>query len=121
MSSREIAELTGKNHGNVIRDVRYLLDELGLEELSFESYYIAANGKRNPEYLLPHRETMILLTGYSVPMRAKVVDRWTELEKKRAAPAVEAFKVPTSLKEALMLALAHEQRIEALEVEKAHA
>jgi phage regulator Rha-like protein len=29
MSSREIAELTGKNHRDVMRDIRNVLDQLG--------------------------------------------------------------------------------------------
>lgn len=29
MNSREIAELTGKRHGNVIRDAELMLEELG--------------------------------------------------------------------------------------------
>lgn len=39
MNSREIAELTGKRHGNVIRDAELMLEELGLDELKFESVY----------------------------------------------------------------------------------
>ena len=30
---------------------------------------------------------MILITGYSVTMRAKVTDRWAELEREKAAVA----------------------------------
>ena len=37
MNSREIANLTGKAHLNVLRDVRKMLQDLGEDELSFES------------------------------------------------------------------------------------
>lgn len=65
-----------------------MLEQLyGLEEaIKFEGYYIAANGKRNPELLLPKRETLILVSGYSVELRARIIDRWMELEVAAAQP-----------------------------------
>lgn len=90
MSSREIAKLTGKLHRNVMRDATNMLVELhGLEvALKFEHYYIASNGKRNPELLLPKRETLILVSGYSVELRARIIDRWMELEEQQAGTQV---------------------------------
>lgn len=34
MTSREIAELTGKDHGNVMRDIRALVQELQASNLN---------------------------------------------------------------------------------------
>lgn len=79
MNSREIAELTGKNHGDVCRDIRTMLESLGGES-SFASSYTTSQNKQATCYNLPYRETMILTSGYSVELRAKVVDRWMELE-----------------------------------------
>ena len=91
MSSREVAELTGKDHAHVMRDIRNMLNELGVGEVvasSFGGYYIADNGKQNPLFNLPKRETLILVSGYSAVLRAKIVDRWAELEARVAlAPA----------------------------------
>ncbi|MBO2587199.1 Rha family transcriptional regulator [Shewanella algae] len=42
MSSREIAELTGKTHANVCRDIRNMLAQLGADQISFESGYFDA-------------------------------------------------------------------------------
>ena len=80
MSSREIAELTGKEHFNVYRDIRHMLDELEIGALSFEGSYNSAQGKKLPLFNLPKRETMILVSGYSLALRARIVDRWQELE-----------------------------------------
>ncbi|QRE75505.1 Rha family transcriptional regulator [Methylobacterium aquaticum] len=87
MSSLEIAELTGKLHKNVLADIRRMLAELGLQPADFSARYRDEKGEVRTCAHLPKRETMILMTGYSVPMRAAVVDRWAELEAKlQAAP-----------------------------------
>jgi len=92
MSTREIAELTGKEHKNVMRDFRDVCEALEIEGLSFERYYIAANGKTNPEYLLPKDLTTTLVSGYSIPMRHKIVMRWFELEAAKPAFAIPTFQ-----------------------------
>lgn len=73
MTSKEIAELTGKRHDNVIRDVRKMLDEIypdgGL--LSFEDTYVnTQNGETYSMYRLDRKHTFILVAGYSVQLRA---------------------------------------------------
>jgi phage regulator Rha-like protein len=106
MSSLTIAELTGKDHKNVIRDIRNILDELSFEDDSVLSHIQEVKDSRGytAEFLLPRREVDILLTGYSVPLRAKVIDRWRELEEQVAKPAEPSFKMPVSFAEALRLA-----------------
>ena len=108
MSSREIAELTGKEHRNVMRDIRVMLSELygagGV--LNFEqTYRNEQNGQEYPEFLLPRREVEILLTGYSVALRAKVIDRLRELE-------AQQLRIPQTLSEALRLAADQAEQIE---------
>ncbi|TXM69096.1 Rha family transcriptional regulator [Methylobacterium sp. WL120] len=103
MSSLEIAERTGKEHAHVMRDIRSTLRALKLlnkaSEVasSFAGYYVASNGKRNPCFNLPKRECLILVSGYSVELRAAIIDRWAELE------AQQAPRIPTHV-EALRLA-----------------
>ena len=103
MSSREIAELTGKRHDNVMRDIRSMLAELHGEGgvLSFEdTHRNPQNGQEYPVFRLPKRETLILVSGYNLQMRARIIDRWQELEARQpAAPAI-----PQTLPEALRLA-----------------
>lgn len=82
MSSLEIAELTGKEHSHVMRDIRSMLVELygegGLSK--FGSSYINSQNKEQPCFDLPKRETLILISGYRIDIRAKIIDRWQELE-----------------------------------------
>jgi phage antirepressor YoqD-like protein len=44
--------------------------------------YIDEQGKNRPEYLLTKRDTLLLVSGYSIVLRAKIIDRWEELETK---------------------------------------
>jgi len=81
MSSLEIAELTGKDHAKVLIDIRKMLDELGILTSDFSTVR-KVRGKEYDVFNLPKRETIILVSGYSVVMRAAIVDRWQELEAK---------------------------------------
>ena len=80
MTSREIAELTGKNHADVLRDIRNMLEVLKKDASVFAGIYKDAYGRDKACFNLPKRETYILITGYSVTMRAEIIDRWQELE-----------------------------------------
>lgn len=46
MSSREIAELTGKEHKNVLADIRSMLDDLGLTSAEFSADLPDSSGGR---------------------------------------------------------------------------
>ena len=82
MSSLEIAELTGKQHKHVIRDIRNMLNQLEIQSDQFWADYKDSKGRTYQCYNLPKRETLILVSGYSVAMRARIIDRWQELEAK---------------------------------------
>ncbi|MDI3356885.1 Rha family transcriptional regulator [Pseudomonas sp. UYIF39] len=102
MSSVEIHKLTGKQHAHVMRDIEKMLEDLNEGGASrFGASYFSEQNKSLPCFKLPRRETDILLTGYSVPLRAKVIDRWRELEAEVAKPQ---FVVPTTFAAALRLA-----------------
>ena len=80
MSSREIAELTGKEHKNVLRDIREMLEGLEINLAQFSAQYKDSSGKQNLLFNLPKRECLILVSGYNIQLRAKIIDRWQELE-----------------------------------------
>lgn len=83
MSSLEIAELTGKRHDNVVRDIRIMLDDLGRgDALKFEAIYLDAYKREKSCFNLPKDLTFTLVAGYSAPLRHKIVTRWMELERK---------------------------------------
>ena len=107
MSSREIAELTGKHHGHVCRDIRVMLVELEIAESKFGSSYVDRSGKQSTEFHLPRRECEILVTGYDVRRRAAVIDRWLLLE---TATTRQPLALPTAKELALMVLRAEEEK-----------
>jgi len=80
MSSREIAVLTGKQHKNIIADIRNMLKSLKIDSAKFSAQYKDSTGRMLLCFNLPKRETLILVSGYNIQMRAKIIDRWQELE-----------------------------------------
>lgn len=82
MSSREIAELTGKNHQHVLRDIDKLnrsYSSMGLSKVG-QSSYTNDQGREFRQYQLTRMQTFDLMTGYNLELRIKVNRRWEELE-----------------------------------------
>lgn len=80
MTSREIAELTGKQHQHVKRDIRNMLEALGKGASSFGRTYKDSQNKEQEEYALDRELTLTLVSGYDIPLRHRVVTRLAELE-----------------------------------------
>lgn len=87
MSSLDIAKLTGKEHRNVLRDIRTMLEELEIGALKFEQSYLDAQNKPQPMFVLPEEECMILVSGYSTKLRQIIVKEWMALKNAAAAAA----------------------------------
>lgn len=109
MSSLEIANLTGKEHKNVMRDIRNLLDQ-GVAALNFElGQYKDANQQDRPCYNLTKKGCLILASGYDAKLREKIIDRWEQLETERQTGG---FQIPQSYSQALLLAAKQAEKIE---------
>lgn len=111
MTSKEIAEVTGKEHFHVTRDIRDLIstgaiDHSNFGEISLPDTY----GRLQPGYRLDFKATLTLTTGYDSVRRAAVIQRWMKLEQGKATPA---YQVPQSMSEALLLAGQLQAKIEA--------
>ncbi|EJB8451425.1 DNA-binding protein [Vibrio parahaemolyticus] len=106
MSSREIAELTKKDHKNVLRVIRSLIDGQVLvaqiEPLKFEY-----RGQLFDYFELGKRDSLVVVARLSPEFTAAVVDRWQELEKK------SQVSVPATFAEALQLAANQAKELEA--------
>lgn len=98
MSSLQIAEITGKRHDAVLRDIRNLLEQ-GVDVHNFvETFYTDKSNRQSPCYQLTKTGCLILASGYSAVLREKIINRWIELEMKHA------MKIPQTYAEALRLA-----------------
>ena len=96
MSSRDIAELTGKEHKNVCRVIRDLISDrildAQLEPLKFEY-----RGQWFDYYELSKRDSFVVVARLSPEFTAHIVDRWQELEQKLNP----VFNLPQDLSSAL--------------------
>ena len=99
MTSREIADLVCTSHDSVLKTVRALI-ERGVVSGNETPYTHPQNGQTYAEFHLNYRDTMVIASGYSVELRAKVIDRWQELERKSAHR--ETFVVPQTYAQALL-------------------
>jgi len=104
MSSLDIAALTGKRHDHVMRDIRVMLAELegegGVPKFG-DTHINPQNNQSYPIFRLPKDLTLTLVSGYSVVLRKRIIDRWLELERHAA---MGAFGVPQTLQAALRMA-----------------
>ena len=97
MSSRESAEITHKEHKNVLRVIRDLIEQnlvAQIEPLKFEY-----RNQWFDYYELNKRDTFVV-ARLSPEFTAAVVDRWQALENRQKPTAL----IPQSFSEALMLA-----------------
>ena len=101
MGSREIANLCGKDHRHVVRDIEVMFEQLGINSKEYVQIWThPQNGQSYREFMLPKNLTFTLVAGYNVILRKRIIDRWLELENQQKPTAL----IPQSFSEALMLA-----------------
>ncbi|WP_191112919.1 Rha family transcriptional regulator [Acinetobacter lwoffii] len=115
MSSKEIADLTGKRHDNIKRDIEVMLTQLNLDPLNFEDIFLDSMNREQKGYALDKELSICLVSGYNVQLRMAIVKRWSELE----VQAQQNFAVPTTFSQALLLAAQLEEQKEQLALQVA--
>lgn len=99
MTSREIAELTGKRHSDVLRDIRVMVEQLSADaSLRWHcetTTYSDEQGKPREMYLLDKDTTLTLVSGYSAVLRFRIIQRWQELESKQPVSSYTALSSHT--------------------------
>ena len=110
MTSLEIAELTGKQHKNVMQAIRNMEPAWekvrGLKFQLLQKVYNLPNGgtKLTPYYSLTKTECLYIATKFNDEARAKLVLRWEELEKAEVRRKMSEVRCLPSPKEILRLA-----------------
>jgi len=83
MTSREIAELTGKPHNDVLKAIRAM--ESAWRKVTGGNFplseYTDVTGRKLPEYSLSKTECLYVATKFNDEARARLVLRWEELER----------------------------------------
>lgn len=113
MTSREIAELTGKQHAHIMRDIRIEIEKLNSAGIFNESIfglvkYEDLKGEMRDEYELSRDGVMMLAMKYDTVTRYKITQKLNELESK---------KVPQSYAQALLEAGRLALELERVELE----
>lgn len=99
MSSLEIAELTGKDHRNVMRDIKVMFEQLGDSEgliRSEDTYIHPQNGQKYKCYNLPKELADLLLTKYKglsrVPNRLREESSLKTIEQLLGISLIRQYK-----------------------------
>lgn len=114
MTSLQIAEITGKNHFDVMRAIRKM--EPAWEKINESKFalvdYQDKKGETRPCYSLTKEECLYIATKFNDEARAKLVKRWKELEEQHQKPSL-----PQNYLEALKSLVKAEEEREQLALE----
>ncbi len=118
MLSTEIAALTSKKHRHVMRDIEVIIEQLktcpnldtSIQAMNYKDSY----GRNQKCYQLDYESTLVVLTGYDVVARTKVIKRWQELEQQTIKPIdpMQVLNDPAAMRGLL---LTYSEKVIALE------
>lgn len=100
MSSREIADIAQARHNDVIATIVRLFDK-GLLRSSRKTRQEATGGRPIEVFDLIERDVYLVISGYNDEVRARIIDRWQELESRKPDP-MEVLSNPALLRQALL-------------------
>lgn len=112
MTSLQIAEVTGKRHDAILRDIRNLLKQ-GVAAHNFvETSYTDKSNRQSPCFNLTPKGCLILASGYDAVLRERIINRLEYLENEK-----KVIKTPQTYLEALEALVASEKEKEQLRIE----
>lgn len=92
MSSREIADMTGKAHADLLKAIRKM--EIAWSKINGGNFslvnYVDTKGEKRPEYQLTKKECLYIATKFNDEARAILINRWEELELDSFKPQSDA-------------------------------
>lgn len=113
MTSREMAELSGKRHDNVLRDIKNILENIDLDVLKFEDIYLDSQNREQTEYKLPRNLVLLVTSKWSD------VQRWKIIQKLEEQPQLSEMQLiaqmALNMHEVNVKQAEHEKRLEAIE------
>lgn len=84
IESRIVAEVTGKRHSDVIRDIRSMgkkLADANMRSLWVETNYKDSQGKPRKNYTMTKKGLMLLISKYDDNIRLRIIERLEFLER----------------------------------------
>ena len=115
ISSVEVAEMVGRTHDNVLKDIRNIIAQIGNvkshESYFIETTYINSQNKELPCFDLTKKGCELYSTRMTgakgTQFAVAYIERFNEMEK--------SLKAPNSTKVLLQASLEHEERLESIE------
>ena len=89
ITSRQLADTLEARHDNILRSIDRAIAKEALSIPPLEERFDTVNGREVRYFELDFISTMVILTGYDILVRKKIIDRWFALETGQAKPAFD--------------------------------